>query len=112
MFDIGFWELSLVGVVALLVIGPERLPAVARHVGFWLNRARSLVASVNQEIKEELYPEEIRRSLLDRTQSSEIHELVDNVNDVANSISSAKQELSESLKSASKVGQDKLSDEH
>ena len=39
MFDIGFWELTIIGVVALLVIGPERLPRVARTAGLWLGRA-------------------------------------------------------------------------
>ena len=54
MFDVGFWELCLVGLIGLLVIGPERLPKVARVAGYWLGKTRSLVASVKQEIREEL----------------------------------------------------------
>lgn len=63
MFDIGFWELVLVGVVALLVFGPERLPRVARETALWVRKARSMVASVKSEIDQELRLEELRQSL-------------------------------------------------
>ncbi|MDT8406037.1 MAG: Sec-independent protein translocase protein TatB [Methylococcales bacterium] len=61
MFDIGFWELALVGLISLLVLGPERLPKAARIAGYWLGKARSTVASVKAEIKQELEAEEIRQ---------------------------------------------------
>lgn len=61
MFDVGFSELCLIGLVSLLVIGPERLPKVARVVGFWLGKTRSMVASVKEEIKLELQAEELRQ---------------------------------------------------
>ncbi|MGZ8219581.1 Sec-independent protein translocase protein TatB [Methylomagnum sp.] len=63
MFDIGFWELVLVGVVALLVFGPERLPRVAREAALWMRKARSMVASVKSEIDQELRLEELKQSL-------------------------------------------------
>lgn len=63
MFDIGFWELVLVAVVALLVFGPERLPRVARETALWIRKARSMVASVKSEIDQELRLEELRQSL-------------------------------------------------
>ncbi|MEW8587286.1 MAG: twin-arginine translocase TatA/TatE family subunit, partial [Candidatus Thiodiazotropha sp.] len=40
MFDVGFWELTIIALVALIVIGPERLPKVARTAGLWLGRGR------------------------------------------------------------------------
>ncbi len=46
MFDIGFWELSLLALVALLVVGPERLPKLARTAGLWLGKGRRLINSV------------------------------------------------------------------
>ncbi len=61
MFDVGFSELCLIGLVSLLVIGPERLPKVARLAGFWLGKTRSMVASVKEEIKLELHAEEMRQ---------------------------------------------------
>lgn len=63
MFDIGFWELVLLGLVALLVLGPERLPAAARTAGFWLRKMRAMVASVRQEVERELYLEEMKQTL-------------------------------------------------
>lgn len=54
MFDIGFSELVMIGIVALIVIGPERLPKVARVAGMWVGRARRTLASVKQEIDREL----------------------------------------------------------
>lgn len=61
MFEVGFSELLMVGLVALLVIGPERLPKIARFAGFWLGKARHTVDSVKAEIRHELYLEESRQ---------------------------------------------------
>jgi sec-independent protein translocase protein TatB len=74
MFDVGFSEICLVALVSLIVIGPEKLPQVARIAGFWLGKARHMIASVQQEIKEELYLEEVRQVL--KEQSS----LLDQIN--------------------------------
>lgn len=63
MFDIGFWELAVIGVIALLVIGPERLPGVARNVGLWVGRVRRYVAHVKRDIERELHAEEVRELL-------------------------------------------------
>ncbi len=60
MFDIGFWELCLIGVVALLILGPERLPTVARTAGLWLGRARRFMTDVKADIDNELKNEELR----------------------------------------------------
>ena len=54
MFDVGFWEVSLIGVLALIVIGPERLPGVARTAGTWLGKARRMMADIKTDIKSEL----------------------------------------------------------
>lgn len=62
MFDIGFFELLVVGVVALLVLGPERLPAAARTCGLWLGRVRRSLSSIQSEIREELRMEELKRT--------------------------------------------------
>ena len=63
MFDVGFWELSLIGIVALLVIGPERLPAVARTVGKWVGRANRFISNVKDDINKELKNEDLKRIL-------------------------------------------------
>jgi sec-independent protein translocase protein TatB len=54
MFDIGFWELCIIGVVLLLVLGPERMPEVARKAGYWVGRTRHTVNNLRAEMKREL----------------------------------------------------------
>ena len=87
MFEVGFSELCMVGLVALLVIGPEKLPKVARLAGFWLGKTRSIVASVKAEIKDELQAEEMRQ-LLNQQQSdiSGFQDMLKEAADAAESI--------------------------
>lgn len=54
MFDIGFWELCVIGAVLLLVIGPERMPEVAKQIGYWTTRARRTVNQLRNEMRNEL----------------------------------------------------------
>lgn len=63
MFDVGFSELLLVALVALLVLGPERLPRAARFLGLWVRRARAQWHSVKAELERDLAAEELQRSL-------------------------------------------------
>ena len=77
MFDIGFWELFVIGIVALLVIGPERLPDVARKAGMWMGRARRLVQQVKDDIDRELAADELRRALKDQSDRDSIYEVIE-----------------------------------
>ncbi|MBC7656330.1 MAG: twin-arginine translocase subunit TatB [Frankiaceae bacterium] len=61
MFDVGFSELLIIAVVALLVLGPERLPKAARFAGLWVRRARAQWYSVKAELERELAAEDIKR---------------------------------------------------
>lgn len=63
MFDIGFSELVLIAVVALIVLGPERLPRAARFAGLWVRRARAQWYSVRSEFEREMAADELKRSL-------------------------------------------------
>lgn len=63
MFDVGFSELFLIALVALIVLGPERLPKAARFAGLWVRRARAQWYSVKSELERELAAEELQRSL-------------------------------------------------
>lgn len=54
MFDIGFWELVLITTVALLVVGPERLPGVARETGKWIGKLKRFIYHARREIEREL----------------------------------------------------------
>ncbi len=63
MFDVGFTELLVIAVVALLVLGPERLPRAARFAGLWVRRARAQWHSVRAELERDLAAEDMQRSL-------------------------------------------------
>jgi sec-independent protein translocase protein TatB len=63
MFDVGFSELLLVGLVALLVLGPERLPVAARVAGLWLGRLKRSLGNLKAEVEREIGADEIRRQL-------------------------------------------------
>jgi len=74
MFDIGFGELLLIAVVALVVLGPERLPKAARLAGLWIRKARTQWNAVKAELENELADEELRRNL--RSASEALHDSV------------------------------------
>jgi len=61
MFDIGFSELMVIGIVALVVIGPERLPKVARTLGHLLGRAQRYVNDVKSDINREMQLDELKK---------------------------------------------------
>lgn len=63
MFEIGFSELLLVGLVALIVFGPERLPAAARTAGLWVGRLKRSFSAIKAEVEREIGADEIRRQL-------------------------------------------------
>lgn len=63
MFGISFSELLLVGLVALLVLGPERLPGAARTAGLWIGRLKRSFNTIKQEVEREIGADEIRRQL-------------------------------------------------
>ncbi|MCU7833978.1 MAG: Sec-independent protein translocase protein TatB [gamma proteobacterium symbiont of Taylorina sp.] len=92
MFDIGFWELSLIGIVGLLVIGPERMPAVARTVGKWVGRANRFIANVKDDINKELKDEDLKKIL------EEQQKLADEFKAASNTMKSSIESETESIK--------------
>lgn len=72
MFDIGFWELLLVGVVALLVVGPDKLPGLVRTTGMWVGRIRHFASSVKDELEQEINrTEELKRLVNEQIEIAE-----------------------------------------
>lgn len=80
MFDIGFPELVMVAVIALLVIGPDKLPGVARTAGKWVGRARRFVGDVKTDIDRELKQEELRKALAEDAGLDEIKQIMNTDN--------------------------------
>ena len=79
MFDIGFAELVLIAIVALLVIGPERLPRVAKSAGLWVGKMRGFVSSVQSDINQELKADELKKIMAEQAESSGVHEIIEDV---------------------------------
>jgi len=63
MFDVGFQELTLIGVIALIVVGPERLPKMARTLGLWMGKVRYYVRQVKDDIDREVRAQELKEML-------------------------------------------------
>ncbi|MBH04442.1 MAG: twin-arginine translocase subunit TatB [Xanthomonadales bacterium] len=63
MFDIGFWELTVLAVIGLIVLGPERLPVVARTMGRWVGQAKHYMGALTSELEREVKADDIRREV-------------------------------------------------
>lgn len=97
MFDVGFFELMLIGVVALLVVGPERLPKLARTAGMWLGKGKQMLNSVKADIAQEMKAEELKKILEKQEQLNPVHEIME---DTRNSLKDIEKETRTSLNSA------------
>lgn len=77
MFDIGFFELLVIAVVGLLVLGPHRLPQAIKTLGLYLGRIRKMVSGIQQEVSEQMQLEEMRERLAEHEKKvrSGLHEV-------------------------------------
>ena len=98
MFDSGFLEMMVVAVVALLVVGPERLPGIARKVGAFVGKARAFVNTTKADIEKELQAEEMK-SMLSR-QEKEISNLRDMMQSAKQNIHHEVEELDHAVSKA------------
>lgn len=87
MFDVGFSELVLVAVVALVVIGPKDLPKVARIAGLWMGRARRTLASVKGEIDREFKAQELKELLAKQSLNTPLETILEEPRAAARSTS-------------------------
>lgn len=114
MFDVGFMELVLIGVVALLVIGPERLPKVARTAGLWLGKGRRFISSVKSDIEQELKAEELKRILAEQAKSNPVHDIIEDIGkttgEIKSQAESAVSDLGASAKSVTEPGSEQTTD--
>lgn len=100
MFDIGFAELLLIGVVGLLVVGPEQLPGAVRTVLAWVNRFRRSFDQIRTEVRRELHNDEIMQKLKAESQQLE-QQVRDTTQSVEQEIQALGNEASDSLQPAS-----------
>ncbi len=95
MFDMGFQEIVLIAIIALIVIGPERLPAVARNVGRWVGKTQRFVAGVKSDIANELQTDELRSML--SSQEDQIRELKDMVKETKSDLERTAKQAQDSV---------------
>lgn len=78
MFDIGFTEILIIAVVAILVVGPKEFPVLVRTIGRWLGRARAVASEVRNEFHQELArTEELTRRIERESEIAELHKVID-----------------------------------
>ena len=100
MFDIGFAELLLIGVVGLLVVGPEQLPGAVRTILAWVNRFRRGFDQIRTEVRRELHNDEIMQKLKAESQQLE-QQVRETTQSVEQEIQALSNEASDSLQGAS-----------
>jgi len=104
MFDIGFSEIVVVMIVALLVVGPERLPGLARKAGFWAGRAKRFMQNVKADIDREIAADELKRVLKDQSGTDSMYDIIEEtkqaVADVKGSLEETSGAVREQVKGA------------
>ena len=90
MFDIGFPELIMISVVALLVIGPEKLPETIRTISLWLGRIQRSFSNIRREIEAEIGADEIRQQLHNES-------IMKDLEKTKNTLESVKQDVDDTI---------------
>jgi len=95
MFDVGFTEVTLIAIIALVVVGPKRLPQLAKTAGFWVGRARKTLSDVKRDIDREMDQAELR-DVRDSIESAK-SEIDTATSNVAESVSSVGQQIDKDI---------------
>lgn len=78
MFDIGFWEITVIAVVALIVVGPDEFPYLVRKIGGWIGNARQIVNNVKADLDREVNrADELKSRIEEETRIAELHQQVE-----------------------------------
>ncbi|MCH9645794.1 MAG: Sec-independent protein translocase protein TatB [Proteobacteria bacterium] len=77
MFDVGFWEFALIGVITLIIVGPERMPGIARTAGKYAGKAKRFIAKIQDDVGEELEVEKLKGQLNAMDKDANIVEIFD-----------------------------------
>lgn len=131
MFDVGFTEILLIGIVSLVVIGPERLPAVAKTAGQWIGKLQRFVKGVKTDLASELETGDLKKLIGDqREQINELRDMVstakkdfqsttqsvvnetrEGLSELETTINEAKSDLDESADDTKADGHEAMSDQ-
>lgn len=86
MFDIGFWELALAGLIALLVVGPERFPTLIKTLAGWVRRVRGVASNLRTELESHVDADGLKQTL---------SEQADQMRDLQEEMKRAREQISE-----------------
>ena len=98
MFDVGFFEFCVIAVVALLVVGPDRMPELARTAGRWVGKMKRFMNDVKGDLERELKADELRQMMVDETASIDLSSIGSEIKESAKEVDTALEEGLFSLK--------------
>ena len=77
MFDFGFWEIAIIGIITLIVVGPEKMPALARKAGLYVGKFKKFVSKIQNDINNEIKSEELKEQLSIKDDKSSLSQTVE-----------------------------------
>ena len=86
MFDFGFWEIAIIGVITLIVVGPERMPSLARKAGLYFSKLNRFFNKVKSDINEELKMDEIKEQMSMDDEKIILSEVTEDIQSSADSL--------------------------
>ena len=86
MFDFGFWEIAIIGVITLIVVGPEKMPSLARKAGLYFGKLNRFFNKVKSDINEEIRMDEIKDEMSMDEEKIIISEVSDNIQSSVDSL--------------------------
>lgn len=89
MFDFGFWEIAIIGIITLIVVGPEKMPSLARKAGLYFGKLNQFLNKIKSDINEELKVDEIKEQLSMDEEKVVLSEVTE---DIKSSVDSLKEE--------------------
>ena len=92
IFDFGFWEFAIIGIITLIVVGPDKMPALARKAGLYAGKFNKFVRKIKTDINQELKADELKEQLSIKDEKSTLSQALD---DVKTSVDKYKQEITE-----------------
>ena len=79
MFDFGFWEIAIIGIITLIVVGPEKMPSLARKAGLYFGKFNKFLNKIKSDINEELKVDELKEELSMDQEKISLSEVVEEV---------------------------------
>ena len=93
MFDFGLWEIAIIGIITLIVVGPEKMPALARKAGLYVGKFKKFVSKIQNDINNEIKSEELKEQL----------SIKDDESSLSQTVEEAKSSIDEIKKEAAKI---------